>query len=136
MANVYIGIGTNVGDLFANCEEALRRLREYPGIDVKEVSSLYGTKPVGGPDQDDFLNGVLKIETEISPEECLELLKSIETEMGRENTEVNHPRIMDLDILIYDDIVVNSEELTIPHPRMREREFVLKGLRQIAPELV
>ncbi len=134
MAIVYLGIGSNIGNKEHNCEEAIKRLKNN-SIKIAERSSLYETKPVGGPPQENYLNGVVKIETELSPEHLMGSLKEIEKYMGRVSSERNHPRVIDLDILFYDDLVVSEENLVIPHPGMQDRCFVLRGLAEIAPEV-
>jgi len=134
MAVAYFGIGSNVGDKRHNLDEAVRRLREESGIKVRKISGFYLTEPVGGPPQDDYLNGVLEIETGLSPEECLDRIKDIEKEMGREPSGKDHPRVIDIDILLFEDWVVESDRLIIPHPEMHRRDFVLRGLNEIAPD--
>ena len=135
MHKVYIGIGTNIGNRRRNLEEALSRLKSEE-VKVVSHSSFYETQPVGGPPQGNYLNGAIEIETSLPPGECLKFLKRVEKEMGRIFSERNHPRVIDLDILLYDDVAINESELEIPHPRMHERSFVLRGLAQIAPEVV
>jgi 2-amino-4-hydroxy-6-hydroxymethyldihydropteridine diphosphokinase len=136
MAIAYIGIGSNIGDKTVNCEEAISRLEAAEEVKLLARSAFYETNPVGGPPQENYLNGVIKIKTSFSPEDCLVLLKQTEKAMGRIPAGQNHPRVIDLDILLYDDAVINSEKLTIPHPRMHERYFVLHGLAEIAPDYV
>jgi 2-amino-4-hydroxy-6-hydroxymethyldihydropteridine diphosphokinase len=111
-------------------------LRGTIGVKVGAISEFYDTKAVGGPPQPDYLNGVLEAETDLSPEECLRSLKKIENEMGRATAERDHPRIIDIDILLFDESVINTSNLDIPHPRMHERHFVLRGLSEIAPDVV
>lgn len=136
MSTVYIGIGSNIGNKKENFEKAIDSLHNDENIEVITVSSFYLTKPVGGPPQEDFLNGIIKIETSLDPKELFEKAKQIEIDLGRKKTLLNGPRIIDLDILIFGDKVVENEDLIIPHPRMHERLFVLKGLFEIEPELV
>ena len=137
MAIVYLGIGSNVGDRQANMEKALGLLREYKEIEVEAVSDWIETEPVGGPPQGKFLNGALRIQTDLLPLELLGRLKMIERRLGRQKAEPNAPRPMDLDILFYDDVViVEGKRLHIPHPRMAVRRFVLEPLCQIAPDAV
>ncbi|MBU1656637.1 MAG: pantoate--beta-alanine ligase [Candidatus Omnitrophica bacterium] len=133
MATVYLGIGSNIGDKEVNCREAVRRLGETKNITILESSTFYITKPVGGPRQEDYLNGVVKVGTRLAPEDCLDAVKKVEEEMGRVPAGKDHPRIIDVDILLYDDVVLKQKRLTIPHPRMHEREFALKGLVEVAP---
>lgn len=125
----YIGIGTNRGDRHQNITTALQKVTEFAKITNK--SSIYETDPMGYKNQDKFLNLVIEIETELKPEELLEKLLKVEQEMGRIRTIKNGPRIIDLDILLYNDEKINKPNLKIPHPKMNEREFVLKPLSEI-----
>ena len=136
MATVYLGIGSNIGNREENCAEAARRLNSVGELSVEKSSSLYETKPVGGPEQRDFINGVLEVETDIPSGKFLDTIKAVEKTMGREPAGKDHPRIIDIDILLYGSEVVETDELVIPHPRMHTRHFVLKGLAEIAPEVV
>ncbi len=133
---VYIGIGSNIGDRKSNFKKAISFFNNEPGVEVIEVSDFYDTKPVGGPPQENYLNGVLRAETELSPKELLKCLKKIEKEMGRISAEKDFPRIIDLDILLYGNECIREEELEVPHPRMHERSFVLEGMVQIAPGVI
>ena len=136
MAIVYLGIGSNVGDRAANVEKALTLLKEHEDIKVLAVFALIETDPEGPP-QGKFLNGAIKIDTDLMPLDLLSQLKLIERRLGRVKAVPNAPRSMDLDILFYDDVVImNGKTLTIPHPRIAERLFVLKPLFEIAPNLV
>jgi 2-amino-4-hydroxy-6-hydroxymethyldihydropteridine diphosphokinase len=128
----YIGIGSNLGDREKNIDGAVQKLRETEGIDVVKVSPLYDTAPLGGPPQPRFLNGVVEIETVISPEKLLSILRNIEDQLGRERKIKNGPRTIDLDILTYGEEKIDEPGLHIPHPRMNEREFVMKPLRDIS----
>jgi 2-amino-4-hydroxy-6-hydroxymethyldihydropteridine diphosphokinase len=137
MADGYIGLGSNVGDKAANLREALRLLtgaRSSGGV-LLAVSSLYRTEPVGYVDQDWFLNAAMHIETRLSPRELLIRLIEIERELGRVRTVRNGPRTIDLDILLWENLVVNEADLVIPHPRLHERLFVLEPLAEIAPDV-
>jgi 2-amino-4-hydroxy-6-hydroxymethyldihydropteridine diphosphokinase len=136
MITAYISFGSNLGDRNKNIERAVEHLKELDGITVKRVSSIYETRAVGGPEQHMFLNGVVEIETLLLPDELLDRLKGIEARLGRVKTEENGPRPIDLDIIFYQDIVIDGERIKIPHPRMQEREFVLKGLCEIAPDFM
>ncbi|MBI3315657.1 MAG: 2-amino-4-hydroxy-6-hydroxymethyldihydropteridine diphosphokinase [Candidatus Omnitrophica bacterium] len=136
MAIVYLGVGSNVGDRAANIEKALTLIKSHPEMEVAAVSELIETDPEGGPPQDRFLNGAVKIKTDLLPVELLSQLKIIERRLGRVKAESNGPRTMDLDILFYDDVVIEGKNLVIPHPRAALRSFVLKPLAQIAPDLV
>ncbi len=136
MATVYMGIGSNLGSRRDNCLESLRRINALAGVEVRECSSFYETIPVGGPPQPVYLNGVARIETDIAPFALLKSFKEIEKEMGREDTgSKNQPRVIDLDILLYGDLVIKSREITVPHPEMHRRYFVLKGLAEISPDV-
>jgi 2-amino-4-hydroxy-6-hydroxymethyldihydropteridine diphosphokinase len=136
MSIVYIGIGSNVGDKEKNCREAIKELGELSSVKIRSRSGFYITDPVGGPPQDDFVNTVVKEETTLSPDECLKEFKRVEKKMGRTKSPRNHPRVIDVDILMYGDMVLSKATLTIPHPRMHERYFVLRGFVEIAPEVV
>jgi 2-amino-4-hydroxy-6-hydroxymethyldihydropteridine diphosphokinase len=135
MAVVYLGIGSNLGDKKNNCLKALDGLSER-GVVITKRSSFYMTKPWGIEEQPDFVNMALEVETEIPPEELLDILKVIEKEMGRRDGIRWGPRLIDLDILLYGDITVQSESLVIPHPLLHKRDFVLLPLTEIAPEAV
>ena len=132
MKTVYLGIGSNLGDREGFIHKAISLLGQIAGVKVAKISSLYETDPVGGPPQGKFLNGALQIQTDLTPLELLNQLKSIEQFLGRRSRIKNGPREIDLDILIYADQRIQIPELQIPHPRMMEREFVLHPLREIA----
>jgi len=135
MAIAYIGVGSNIGDREKNCAVALKHLDHAEGVKVEKVSELYFTEPVGGPPQDKYLNGVAKINTDLSPRDLLTKIKGIEKEIGRAPVDLRDlPRIIDLDILIYEDVVLDEKGLRIPHPRMHKRNFILKGFNEIAPD--
>lgn len=131
---VYLGLGTNMGDRQANLEQALGLLGERLRID--RVSSIYETEPVGYENQPPFLNAVCRGQTDIGPLQLLSLVKGIEATMGRVPNFTDGPRLIDIDIIIFDKLVMVDPELTIPHPRMAERAFVLVPLAEIAPDLV
>lgn len=131
MVNCYLGIGSNLGDRRKNIKKALEILESIKGIKVKKVSKIYETEPVGGPPQGKFLNGVIKIKTSLSAFHLLKILKRIEKDLGRKPTVRFGPREIDLDILFYSDKVINRKDLKIPHPRIFEREFVLKPLLEV-----
>lgn len=133
----YVALGSNVGDRAVILRGAMDRLRRQQGITLKRVSALLETKPVGGPaHQPNYLNGAVEIETTLQPAELLRVLQEIEALLGRDREiEVRWgPRTCDLDLLLMDDIILESDELTIPHPRMHTRRFVLEPLAQIAPQ--
>ena len=137
MAVAYLGVGSNIGDRQAHIQKAVALLREHEHIQVQSVSALIETEPEGGLPQGKFLNGAIKINTDLMPNDLLAALKNIERRCGRTKTEQNAPRTLDLDILLYDDVViVDGKTLSIPHPRMAERSFVLQPLAEIAPEVV
>jgi 3-oxoacyl-[acyl-carrier protein] reductase len=132
----YIALGSNLGDRRENLERALQELQEEPGIVLNQVSSYYETAPVGGPPgQRDFLNAAAQLQTELRPEDLLQTLLEIERRLGRVR-EVHHgPRTIDLDLLLYDDLDCSGAELTVPHPRLHERLFVLQPLAELAPNV-
>ncbi len=136
MERVFLGLGSNVGDRSANIARAKRLIGRVTGVRIVRVSPQIETKPVGYEDQPDFINAVVEIETALHPHDLLSAVKRIEREMGREETFRFGPRSIDIDILLYGDRVVDEPDLTIPHPRMHERLFVLEPLARIAPEVV
>jgi len=127
----YIGIGSNLGDRKKHIESAIEKLKAIKGIEVKRVSNIYETDPVGGPRQGKYLNGALELETELEPRELLARLQAIENELGRKRLVKDAPRTIDLDILLYGCKKIDEPGLKVPHPRMREREFVMKPLKEI-----
>jgi 2-amino-4-hydroxy-6-hydroxymethyldihydropteridine diphosphokinase len=135
MATVYIGIGSNMGERERNCRRAVEMLGEK-GIRVVKMSSAYETAPWGVEDQPGYMNMAVMASTDLGPHELLSALKDIEKRMGRAGTARWGPRVIDLDILIYGDLVEEGPRLTIPHPRMHERGFVLRPLNEIAPGAV
>lgn len=130
----YIGLGSNLDDPAAQLREALRRLALLPGVVVTKVSSFYATPPVGVVDQPWFVNAVAAIRTTLSAEDLLAVLLQIEAEMGRVRTQRWGPRLVDLDILLYDNAVIDTDRLSVPHPEMAWRGFVLLPLAEIAPK--
>lgn len=132
-ATVYLGLGSNVGDKAAHLREAARRLEGIGAIEA--LSSLYRTEPVGFADQDWFLNAAACLRTRLSPRELLEAVLAMEREMGRIRTVRNGPRTIDIDLLLYGAAVVDEPGLSLPHPRLHERLFVLAPLAEIAPDL-
>lgn len=131
MTICYIGIGSNLGDRRAYIDKAIEGLRSNKNIRVSRVSTIYETDPISDIPQGKFLNGVIEIETSLDPESLLKELNRIEEGLGRKRTVRNAPRTIDLDILYYGDQLINEKNLMIPHPRIQEREFVLKGLREL-----
>ena len=134
MATVFLGLGSNLGNRKKNIDRAIQEL-ESLDIAIEDISTIIETEPVGGPPQNKFLNGVIKTFSNLSPKELLVTVKDIEKRMGRVTTVLNGPRPIDIDILLYDNIKIQTSELTIPHPRMMERDFVMTPLREIEPEI-
>lgn len=127
----YVGIGSNLGKRKENIKEAIACLKETAGIKVDKVSHIYETNPVGGPRQKRFLNGVIRLRTSLAPLELLSALKKIEKNLGRKKTVRLGARIIDLDILIYGSKIIKQKSLKVPHPKMFERDFVLRPLLEI-----
>ncbi len=136
MHTTYIGFGSNIGNRRAFIQKALYSLSQTDNIIIKEISSLYETEPVGYEDQEKFLNGVAAIETHLSPQKLLCTLKEIETHVGRQRRTRWGPREIDMDILIYGEMCLQTPDLIIPHPEIQNRHFVLVPLAEIAPNLV
>ena len=134
MKCVYLSLGSNLGDRLANLRGAMARLAGS-GLEVRRVSSLYQTQPVDFEPQAWFLNCVAEVGTELMPVQLLKTLKSIERALGRRPGNSKGPRPIDIDILLYENVVVRSSTLTIPHERMGERRFVLIPLRELAPQV-
>ncbi|SFD73674.1 2-amino-4-hydroxy-6-hydroxymethyldihydropteridinediphosphokinase [Lentibacillus persicus] len=132
---IYLALGSNIEPREDYLATALNALEDHPRISVLKKSSIYETAPVGYTNQADFLNMVIKVDTSLSPLELLDACQTIEKQLGRERDIRFGPRTVDLDILIYNQENRETEQLTIPHPRMLERAFVLIPLREIAPEL-
>lgn len=130
---VYLSLGSNLGDRQSNLRNAIGRLLELGN--VLEVSSLYETEPVEFIDQPWFLNCAVALRTELIPREFLAGLLAIERSLGRERTQPKGPRLIDIDILLYGAATIKTPQLTVPHPAMQERRFVLEPLAEIAPEL-
>jgi len=134
MHTVYLALGSNIGDRYSNLAAALQRLRD--AVEVRAVSSIYETEPVGYLDQPLFYNIVCSGTTVLSAPELLKCTKEIENELGRQPSFRNGPRLIDIDIIFFDDLRMAQGDLTIPHPRMAERAFVLAPLVEIAPQVV
>jgi 2-amino-4-hydroxy-6-hydroxymethyldihydropteridine diphosphokinase len=134
----YVGVGANLGDREETIRSAVALLGTQPGIDVVAVSSLRETEPVGYVDQPAFLNGAVAIETELSPQELLGRLLAVELALGRVRGKSPRfgPRAIDLDLLLYGAEVVDEPGLTVPHPRLAERRFVLEPLHELDPDLL
>lgn len=133
--NVYIGLGSNIGDKAGNIRRARESIAAMAGIQLIQSSSLYRTAPWGKTDQDYFINQVIEIATELAPLELLHRLQKLEIKLGRQRREVWGPRIIDLDVLLYGREIITQEELQVPHPYMMQRLFVLVPLAEIAPDL-
>lgn len=131
---IYLALGSNMGNRLANLKNAISNLP--PQMDVKKKSPVYETPPWGHTDQPAFLNQAVMAETYMEPENLLGHLKRLETALGREPSFENGPRLIDIDILFYDDLVLDSPPLVVPHPRLHHRGFVLVPLNDIAPDLV
>jgi 2-amino-4-hydroxy-6-hydroxymethyldihydropteridine diphosphokinase len=129
--SAYVGVGSNMGDRLENLSTAVRELARTPGVRCVRSSSVYETAPVGGPEQGDFLNAVVEISTELEPHALLEALQRIENELGRVRAERFGPRTIDLDLLLYGDEEIDDPDLTVPHPRIRERAFVVVPLMEL-----
>jgi len=161
MGKVYISLGSNIGDREKNIQSAIKLINDYPSITVVKLSPIYETEPIGFKEQNWFLNAVIELETTLLPEELLVVLKQVEAKLGKKIEKKWGPRTIDLDILLYDDIILNSPndrgeyklretfdtnkgvandeerklELQIPHKLMHKRAFVLVPLVQIAPDI-
>jgi 2-amino-4-hydroxy-6-hydroxymethyldihydropteridine diphosphokinase len=134
MSIVYLALGTNLGDRLANLRAAIEALP--PEIKVIAESKVYETPPWGVEDQPAFLNMAVKCETDLDAESLLHRLKQLEVQLGREKSFRWGPRLIDIDILFHDNLILESESLTIPHPRLHERAFVLVPLMDVAPDFI
>ncbi len=132
----YIGIGSNLGDKLDHCEKAISEILKTDHHKLLAKSSFYRTQPIGYTSQDRFVNGVIKIETDLEAHELLRTLKTIESQLGRTETFRWGSRTIDLDILFFDDIQIRTEGLQIPHPRIQDRQFVLIPLAEIDRNLI
>jgi 2-amino-4-hydroxy-6-hydroxymethyldihydropteridine diphosphokinase len=132
MSTAYVALGSNQGERLHNLEESVRLISEFG--EIHALSPIYETDPVGFADQPWFLNAVISVDSELSPLALLLALQEIERKLGKATPFLNGPRTIDLDILLYDDRVETSADLTLPHPRMHERRFVLTPLADIVPE--
>jgi 2-amino-4-hydroxy-6-hydroxymethyldihydropteridine diphosphokinase len=133
---VYLALGGNLGDRPANLQAALNHLQAGGHFEIKELSALYETAPVGYADQPDFLNMALRARTDLEPLALLAYLKEVEATLGRQPNFRNGPRPIDLDIIFYNGLVLDEPALQIPHPRLRGRGFVLKPLHDLAPDYI
>lgn len=136
MVRAHLALGSNLGDRLANLQGALDGLATADGVEVVSVSSVYETDPVGGPVQDDYLNAVVEVTTTLTPHELLGVCGRLEQAAHRVRIERWGPRTLDVDVLLIGDLVVTTEDLEVPHPRMWERTFVLAPLHDVAPDRV
>ena len=132
----YIGIGSNLGNPGKNCVEAIEKIAKNEDIKIVSKSSFYQTSPIGHIKQNWFVNSVVKIDTLLNPKELLLALLNIESEMGRVRKEKWGPRLIDLDLLFYDNLILNQEDIILPHPEIQKRKFVLVPLNEIAENLI
>ncbi|WP_419571295.1 2-amino-4-hydroxy-6-hydroxymethyldihydropteridine diphosphokinase [Rheinheimera sp.] len=137
MIRCYIGLGANLHQPLQQLEQAVAALKQVKDCELIAVSGFYGSKPMGPQDQPDYVNAVAALDTELAPEALLDQLQQIEQQQGRQRkAERWGPRTLDLDLLLYGDQKINTERLTVPHYGMKQREFVLFPLHQLAPQLV
>jgi 2-amino-4-hydroxy-6-hydroxymethyldihydropteridine diphosphokinase len=135
MPKAFIALGSNLNHPESQILRAFQSIEQLPKTQLVKKSSLYKTVPVGYDAQPDFINAVAEVSTELSPQDLLQHLLNIEQRFGRERPFPNSPRVLDLDLLLYDDLTMSTDDLTLPHPRMHLRGFVLLPLAEIAPEL-
>ncbi len=133
MTNAIIGLGSNMGDRMGYINSAIKAISRLPGTKIVNVSNIYETKPMGYLEQDDFLNLNIMVDTNLSPSALLGACLGIESAIGRVRSVKNGPRKIDIDLLIYEGVRMDSFELTLPHPRIMERSFVLKPLLDLYP---
>jgi 2-amino-4-hydroxy-6-hydroxymethyldihydropteridine diphosphokinase len=132
----YLGLGSNLGDRLANLQRAVELLVAWPSLRVERSSRVYETEPVGGPPQPEYLNAVVEVQTVLSPQDLLAACMDVEQRMGRVRAERWGPRVIDIDVLTYDQEEVDEPDLVVPHPRMEERAFVLVPLLELDPDPV
>jgi 2-amino-4-hydroxy-6-hydroxymethyldihydropteridine diphosphokinase len=135
MAITYLGLGSNIGDRAAHLSDACGLLHQHPAITVEAVSSLYRSAPVGVTEQAWFLNAAARLQTDLSPPSLLTVTQGVERRVGRTPTYRWGPRVVDIDLLLYDDLQLQTRHLTIPHAALQERAFVLVPLHELAPHL-
>ncbi len=136
MVSAYVGLGSNVGDRAKHLENAVALLREAEDVEVVKTSQIYETDPIGVVDQPDFLNAVVELKTSLAPRDLLQLTKSIEDQEKRVRTRRWGPRTVDLDILTYDQLVLDEPDFNLPHPGASDRAFVLVPLAEMAPDML
>lgn len=132
----YLGLGSNLGDKLEFITKAIKQISRLKNVEITRTSSMITTAPYGKTDQPDFLNCVIKLETDLKPEDLLKKCLHIENQLGRIRKEKWGPRTIDIDILLYEDNIINSELLVLPHPQLHKREFVLTSLNELCPNLV
>ena len=135
MSKIYIALGSNLDEPSEQIYKAINSIDAVDDLSVTHISSLYKTKPIGKIDQPDFINAAIEIVGDISPENLHTALQDIETQAGRIRMELNEPRTLDLDILLIDDLIMKTKKLTVPHPRMHQRQFVIVPLFEINQKL-
>lgn len=135
MTRAYLALGSNLGDRIGQMREALALLSSEYGVETRQVSPVYQNRAIGMGDADDFLNAVAAVETGLAPEALLDACLAVESKLGRVRTGAWAPRTIDLDLLVYGDVRMETERLKLPHPRITERDFVAKPLMDLAPEL-
>ena len=135
MSKIYISLGSNLDEPSEQIYNAINSIDAIDDLSVTNISSLYKTKPIGKIDQPDFINAAVEVEGDISPENLHAALQAIETQAGRIRKELNEPRTLDLDILLIDDLIMKTKKLTVPHPRMHQRQFVIVPLFEINQKL-
>ena len=136
MVKAYLGLGSNIGEREIQLQEAINILDSFKGVEVTQISDIYETEPVGYTEQPLFLNLCVEIETNLNPQDLLARCLDVEQQLHRVRVISWGPRTLDVDILLYDDLIIEEENLSIPHPRMTERAFVLTPLNDIAPNRV
>ena len=136
MAKIYIGLGSNLGDRQRMMASAIEAIREIPGTRLLRLSSIRETAPAGGPPQGKYLNAVVELDTAMSPRQLFDALKTIERSLGRMPSVRWGPRLIDLDLIFFGAVMMEGADLTVPHPRLWERAFVLEPLVELRPDLV
>lgn len=134
MTTAYLGLGANLGDRLATLQQAVDLLNAQPSLGVEASSRVWETDPVGGPEQPDYLNVVVRVETELDPAELLAACQRVEEALGRVREVRWGPRTIDVDVLLFDDVAIDEPALSVPHPRMLERAFVLLPLLELDPD--
>ena len=134
--DAFLGLGSNLGDRLSTLQRTIDLLASEPGIDVRRTSRIWETDPVGGPEQPDFLNVVAEIRTTLEPLDLLAAVNRVEAALGRTRDIRWGPRTIDIDILLIDDLTIDDDRLTVPHPRMQERAFVVMPLLELIPDPV